>query len=90
MKEAAISQTDKKSELDLVSTAEDHDDSEDSHADDSKKSQNDPLRWFGILVPSALRVAQTSFSTGNISSPVTPLPIENGSRCHLISWFMKS
>lgn len=36
--------------------------SEDVQADQETKNQVDPLRWFGILVPQALRNSQTSFT----------------------------
>jgi hypothetical protein len=37
----------------------------------SKKS-TDPLRWFGILVPPALRTAQTTF-VGAVEGPIPQL-----------------
>ncbi|KAF9734941.1 hypothetical protein PMIN06_011020 [Paraphaeosphaeria minitans] len=37
-----------------------------------KTPTNDPLRWFGVLVPPALRAAQASFATA-VESPVTEL-----------------
>jgi hypothetical protein len=42
--------------------------------DEEKKSEKstDPLRWFGILVPPALRTAQTTF-LGAIEGPIPQL-----------------
>jgi hypothetical protein len=34
------------------------------------KKSNDPLKWFGILVPPALRTAQSAF----INAVETPIP----------------
>ena len=34
---------------------------EDRQPDEAKPKSRDPLRWFGVLVPPPLRIAQTSF-----------------------------
>jgi hypothetical protein len=38
----------------------------------SKEKPNDPLRWFGILVPPALRTAQSTF-VGAVEGPIPQL-----------------
>ena len=61
-----------------VPTALVDDFSEDDTGINSSKSASDeklpidPLRWFGILVPSALRATQTSF-TAAVEGPVPEL-----------------
>lgn len=37
-----------------------------------KKRSNDPIRWFGVLVPPALRFAQSSFVSA-VSGPVSEI-----------------
>ena len=41
---------------------------------EKKAPSNDPIRWFGVLVPPALRSAQTSFVSA-IEGPVVELSI---------------
>lgn len=40
------------------------------HVDEKRKQPTDPLHWYGILVPTQLRQAQTSFVTA-IQGPVS-------------------
>lgn len=53
-----------------TNSSEDKTDSKD--AEESKTRVVDPIRWFGILVPPALRSAQVSFVSG-VEGPVSQL-----------------
>lgn len=43
-----------------------------TEAGTKKSPSNDPIRWFGVLVPPPLRSAQTSFITA-VEGPITSL-----------------
>lgn len=47
-------------------------DKEDNTTSQETKPPADPLRWFGVLVPPALRVTQSSFAAG-VEGPVARL-----------------
>ncbi|KZZ86675.1 hypothetical protein AAP_06337 [Ascosphaera apis ARSEF 7405] len=57
-----------KSDIDDKSTSQ-HDDGDDGEDTGKKSHTIDPIRWFGILVPQALRDAQSSF-TKAVDDPI--------------------
>lgn len=60
-----------KSDIDDKSTSQ-HDDGDDGEDTGKKSHTIDPIRWFGILVPQALRDAQSSF-TKAVDDPILRL-----------------
>jgi hypothetical protein len=67
----SISDSEEKPERDAPETSEKKADSPAS-PETKKTPSNDPLRWFGVLVPPALRASQASFVSA-VEGPVAEL-----------------